>query len=168
MAGDLDFFGYERAQAGSYIYSSDYAAVFFANSPGGVAASARKAGLVQSAAVSYQHNVQPRFEGGSSELYWLTGQSMGTLQLGRLIGDRGILDGINHGAARDDIRKGVLGGVEFKVGRLGLKGVSVRQEVLVLSGCVLGAYGISFNVGGLEVQEALTIHTALVKRGLRV
>ena len=129
--------------------------------------SASRAGLVQNAAVSYQHNVQPRFEAGSHELYWLTGQSMGVVQVGRLISDKGILDGVRHGRASNDIRKGILGGVEFKIGRLGLQGISVKQEVLILSGCVLSAYGVSFNVGGLEVQEAMTIQTALLKRGLR-
>lgn len=168
MPGDIDFFGYERANVGQYIYSSDYAALYFANSPGGTTAAAQKAGLVQSAAMSYQHNVQPRFEAGSHELYWLTGQSLGTLQVGRLVSDKGILDGIRHGQAVNDVRKGILGGVEFKIGRLGMTGVTVKQEVLILSGCVLAAYGISFNVGGLEVQESMTIQTALVKRGLRV
>ena len=167
MSGDIDFFGYERAKVGQYIYSSDYAALYFANSAGGSAVSASKAGLVQSAAMSYQHNVQPRFEAGSHELYWLTGQSLGTLQVGRLVGDKGILDNIRYGNAVNDIRKGILGGVEFKIGRLGLTGVTVKQEVLILSGCVLAAYGISFNVGGLEVQESMTIQTALVKRGLQ-
>jgi hypothetical protein len=167
MAGDIDFFGYTRQNVGQYIYSSDYAALYFSNTPGGANVAAAKAGLVQSAAVSYQHNVQPRFEAGSHELYWLTGQSLGSVQVGRLIGDRGILDGVRHGQDPNNIRKGVLGAVEFKIGRLGLQGISVRQEVLILSGCVLSAYGISFNVGGLEVQESMTIQTALVKRGLR-
>ncbi len=166
MAGDIDFFGYERANVGQYIFSSDYAALYFANSAGGAAVASSKAGLVQSAAVSYQHNVQPRFEAGSHELYWLTGQSLGSVQVGRLIGDRGILDGVRHGNTPNNIRKGVLGGVEFKIGRLGLQGISMKQEVLMMTGCVLSAYGISFNVGGLEVQESMTIQTALMKRAV--
>ena len=168
MAGDIDFFGYERQKVGTYIFSSDYASIYFSNAPGGTAVAAAKAGLVQSAAVSYQHNVQPRFEAGSHELYWLTGQSLGSVQVGRLIGDRGILDGVQYGQDPNNIKKGLLGGVEFKIGRLGLQGITTRQEVLMLSGCVLSAYGVSFNVGGLEVQESMTIQTALVKRGVRV
>lgn len=167
MPGDIDFYGYDRAKVGQYIYSSDYAALFFANTAGGSGVSAQKAGLVQSAAVSYQHNVQPRFEAGSHELYWLTGQALGTLQVGRLVGDKGLLDGIRYGNSPGDLRKGVLGSVEFKIGRLNMTGVSVKQEVLIMSGCVLAAYGVSFNVGGLEVQESMTIQTAMVKRGLQ-
>lgn len=166
MPGDLDFFGYERQHVGQFLYSSDYAALYFANTAGGASVSAEKAGLVQNATLAYQHNVQPRFEAGSHELYWITGQSLGTLQVGRLVGDRGILDGIRFRDARNDLRKGLLGAVEFKVGRQNLTGVNVRQEVLVLSGCVLAAYGISFSVGALEVQEPMTIQTALVKRAL--
>lgn len=136
--------------------------------PRGAAVGAAKAGLIQNAAVSYQQNVQPRFEAGSHELYWLTGQAMGSVQVGRLIGDRGILDGVVYGNDPNNIKKGLLGGIEFKIGRLGLAGITVKQEVIMLSGCVLSAYGISFNVGGLEVQESMTIQTALLKRGLQV
>jgi hypothetical protein len=165
--GDIDFYGYERARVGQYLLSSDYAAIYFANTAGGASVSASRAGLVQSAAVSYQHQVLPRFEAGSHELYWLTGQATGAVQVGRLISDKGILDGIRVGRASNDIRKGVLGGVEFKIGRLGLQGISVKQEVLILSGCVLAVYNVSFSVGGLEVAEGMTIQTALLKRGLR-
>lgn len=164
---DIDFFGYTRANAGQYIYSSDYASLYFSNTPGGPAVPAGRAGMVQSCALSYQHNVLPKFEGGSHELYWITGQALGALQVGRLVSDKGILEGIRSGNAANDLRKGILGGVEFKIGRVNMTGVSVKQEVMMLSGCVLASWGISFNVGGLEVAEAMTIQTALVKRGLR-
>lgn len=165
--GDIDFYGYERANAGQYLLSSDYAAIYFANTAGGASVSASRAGLVQSAGVSYQHAVQPRFEAGSHELYWLTGQAQGAVQIGRLISDKGILDGVRHGRGTNDIRKGVLGGVEFKIGRLGLQGISIKQEVLILSGCVLQQYSVSFSVGGLEVAEGMSIQCAMLKRGLR-
>ena len=170
---EFDFFGYARQQAGSYIYSSDYAAVYFENSQGASpAATASRAGLVQNATCAYQHNVQPRFEGGSSELYWLAGQSMGTLQLGRLIGDSGILNNVVLGLGGEgaDLRNGILGGVDFKIGRKGVGGSSnpatralATQSILVLRGCVLSGYGASFSTGGLEVQEAMTIQVALMK-----
>lgn len=164
FGGDIDFFGYNRAKVGTYIYSSDYAALYFSNDPGGTSMPAIKAGLVQNAALAYQHNVQPRFEAGSHELYWLTGQSVGTLQMGRLVSDRGMLADIQHGGSPTDVRKGVLGTVEFKMGRIGMEGIAVKQDVLMLNGCVLSSYGVAFNVGGLEVQESLTIQTALVRK----
>jgi hypothetical protein len=167
MAGDMDFYGYSRERVGQTIYSSDYASLYFANTAGGAKASASKAALVQSAALAYNQQVIPRFEGGSHELFWLTGQSRGTLQVGRLVGDKGILDGIRYGSAVNDVRKGVLGGVEFKIGRLGMQGVTVKQEVLILSGCMLSGWGVSFNTGGLDVSESMSVEVALVKRGLQ-
>jgi hypothetical protein len=164
---ETDVFGYTKSEPGKYVLSADYASVYFANTPGGVTVAADMAGLVQSAAVSYQQNVQPRFEVGSSNLYWTVGQSLGTAQLGRIVGDKGLLAGINFGANPNSLLKGILGGVEYKIGRTNLQGVAVKQDVLVLRGCVLSAIGESFSVGGLDVQEALTIQAALVKRGLR-
>ena len=164
---DVDILGYSRSKVGTVLYSSDYAAIYFANSIGGPPTAASKAGLVQSAAVSYQHAVQPRFEAGSHELYWVTGQALGTVQLARVIGDKGFLAGIQFGDQPNDIRKGVLGGVEMKVGRLGLQGIEARQEVLMMSGCVLSGVSMAFSVGGLEIQESLRIETAMLRRGLR-
>ena len=162
---DIDFYGYERSKAGTYLYSSDYAAVYFAGGMGGFGTQAGKAGLVQNATCAYQHNVVPKFEGGSSELFWVTGQAVGRLALGRLLGEEGILNGI--GQSSDSMRNGLLGGVDFKVGRLGGAVTAAgRQDVLVLKGCVLSAYGLTFSVNGLEVQENLTIETALVKRSM--
>lgn len=169
---DTDFFGYERANPGSYVYSSDYASVYFSNNEAGTGS--QRAGLVQNCTCAYQHNVQPRFEGGSSELFWLAGQALGTLQMGRLVGDAGILNGVRLiGGAGRDIRNGTLGGIDFKIGKKGVGGgasnvtrVLARQNVLVMRGCVLSGFGASFSTGGLEVQEAMTIQTALMKVAL--
>lgn len=158
---DIDMFGYQRSKVGSYLVSSDYAAVYFTDPSG--ALSANKAGLVQSASVSYQHQVQPRFESGSSELYWLTGQPMGRIGIGRLVGDRGILDGISFNDNPGSLKKGLLGNVEFQYGRLGLTDVTVNQSVLVMSGCVLAGVGFNHGTGSFDIQEALTIDAALMK-----
>src|ERR1700761_7118098 len=106
---DQDLFAYTRNNVGSYLFSSDYSSIYFENSAGaGLTTPAQRAGLIQNATCAYQHNVQPRFEAGSHNLYWVTGQSMGTLQLGRLIGDAGILAGINIGGGGNDLRNGIL------------------------------------------------------------
>lgn len=167
---DTDLFGYTKPTAGSYIFSSDYAALYFENSNGAVAATpAQRAGLVQNSTVAYQQNIQPRFEGGSSALYWLAGQSIGTIQAGRLIGDAGILDGVTVGGGGNDLRNGIIGGIDFKIGRKGAHLnvnplITTTQSILVLRGCVMSGYGASFSTGGLEVQEAMTIQCALIKR----
>ncbi len=169
---ETDFFGYQRNNAGSYLYSSDFASVYFENSAGGSAATpAQRAGLVQNCTVAYQQNVQPRFEAGSHELYWLAGQALGSIQMGRLIGDAGILNGVSVGGGGNDLRNGILGGIDFKIGRKGSQlnastAITTTQSVLVLRGCVLSGYGASFSTGGLEVQEAMTIQTALMRRSV--
>jgi len=168
---DTDFFGYTRSKAGQYLYSSDYAAVYFgsqiANTNGAQVSSGPgvKAGLVQSCSVAYQQTVQPRFEAGSSELYWVAGQALGTIQVGRLIGQDGLLNGINQNT--NALQNGLLGSIDFKVGRkagVPVVAVAARQDVLILKGCVFESYGAAFNVGGMDVQESLLIRCALVKR----
>lgn len=155
-----DFFGYTRHNPGQFVYSSDYSSVYFANTRGGATNESNRAGLVQSAAVSYQHRVEPRFEAGSSELYWCTGQSSGAVQMGRLVGDRGFLEGIRAGRAGRGMReKGVLGTVEFKAGT-----VNVDQDVLTLGGCVLQGVAFSTSVGALEISEALTVQVAVMEK----
>lgn len=164
---DIDFYGYKKEKVGKQILSSDFAALYFASTPGGAASPANKLGLVQGAAVAYQQQVQPRFEAGSHELYWLSGQSMGSVTAGRLIGENGILDGIQHVDNPNRLDHGALGSIEFKLGRLSLERVAVRQDVLVMRGCVLQGFSLQFNAGGLDVSEQLTIQTALMKRSSR-
>lgn len=168
---DTDFFGYTRSKAGQYIYSSDYAAVYFgsqiASTTGAQVASGPgvKASLVQNCSVAYQQTVQPRFEGGSSELYWVAGQSLGSVQVSRLIGQAGLLDGINMNTSA--LQNGLLGSIEFKVGRLAgvpIVSVAASQDVLVLKGCIFESYGTQFSVGGLDVGESMLIRAALVRR----
>jgi len=43
--------------------------------------------IIQNATVQYQQRTEPRFEVGSSRLYWAVGQSQGNLQLNKLVGD---------------------------------------------------------------------------------
>ncbi len=148
--------------------SSDYAAVFLSNTPGGRGSTAERLGLVQNAQLSYQHNVQPRFEVGSHELYFLTGQSIGAIGMGRLVGERGILEGISFGNAGNALRKGVMGAVEFKFGRLGLVDAQVRQDVVTLSGVVLQQIALNFGVGSFDVSESLSAQAAMASRTLRV
>lgn len=166
MAGDVDLFGYQKERVGDFIYSSDYASLFFANANTATNTTAGKAGMVQSVSINYQHNVQPRFETGSHSLYWTSGQSIGEVQVGRLVGDAGLLNGIQPGRSPNDLRKGILGHVEAKIGRQGITGIALKQDVLVLSGCVMRGYGLSWSVGGVDIQEGITISAGLVKLGL--
>lgn len=161
---ESDFFGYSREKVGSFLLSADYASLYFANIPGGTAVAAQKAGLVQNATLAYQQQVQPRFETGSHELFWLTGQSLGTLQVSRLVGEKGILDGVSVNNNSNNLRKGLIGSVEMKLGRQGLTGLTVKQQVIALSGCVMGNIGLGWGVGGFDVQESFSVSVALMKK----
>lgn len=161
---DTDLFGYQRSKVGQHVISTDLASIYFSNQPGGTGVRAEKAGLVQSTNLSYQQRVEPRYESGSSELFWTSGQSQGTIQVNRLIGSSGILANVNQNQDPADLRHGLLGSVEAKIGRIGQSGLSIRQDVIVMSGCVLAQYGATWSVGGLEVQESMNIQTALMRR----
>ena len=160
MPGDLDFFGYQRELVGqNHLISSDYTSIFIP-APNGNG----RLGLVQGSQLTYGHRVMPRFEGGSSELYWVTGQPSGALQVGRLVGNNGVLASLRPESNPGSIRKAVLSSVEFKVGRASLSGVTTSQDVIVLRGCVMENVSWNFNVGGLDVAESFNIQAALVKK----
>ena len=161
---DIDFYGYERDYAGTYLYSSDVAAIYFDNN--GVN-NPKRAGLVQNVQASYQQSVLPRFEAGSSELFWVTGQSQGSVGCGRLVSFQGLLEGINVGQGSSDLRNGILGAVTIKIGKLAgqLRQVQLPQSQLIMKGCVLQGYSTSFTTGALEVAESMAIQVALMKRG---
>jgi hypothetical protein len=146
--------------------SSEYASLYFANTYAANAAPATRLGLIQSASCAYQQATRAVFEAGSSSIFWQTGQSLGTIQVGRMVGQNGILDGVNPGNQSNSLGKGFLGGIEFKLGRLGLQGVNVSQSVLVLGGAILSSVGWSFTTGGLDVSEAVTIQAAIMSQAL--
>lgn len=117
-------------------------------------------------ACSYQHAVLPRFEAGSSELYWVTGQSKGDVSVGRLVAYNGMIDGIRPGQGTSNLQNGILGGINIKIGKMSgaLRAVSLPQSQMVLAGCVLAGYTCSFTTGALEVSEQLGIQVAFMKQ----
>jgi len=159
----VDFYGYERDHAGTYLYSSDVAAIYFGNNGVGTP---QRAGLVQNVQASYQQSVLPRFEAGSSELYWVAGQSQGSVGVGRLVSFGGLLDGIAPGDGSTDLRNGILGSIFIKIGKLAgqLRQVQIPQSQLIMKGCVLQGYSTTFTTGALEVAESMAIQVALMKK----
>lgn len=168
---EKDFYGYSRSGSNRFLYSTDYASVVFDNT--GVVAQSGDAltrtghiGLVQSVTAVYQHRVEPRFEAGSSELVWLTGQARGMMEMGRLVSDQGLLAGVSHGQAPGNIGNGAIGGVQLHIARGStIVRAADAKNHLVLKGCVMSSYSLTFATGGLEVAEMVRIECALVKRG---
>lgn len=152
---NVDIFGYTRDRAGQMLMSSDYAALHL-NSSG---ADGTKLGLLQQVGANYAHRVEARFEAGSSELYWTAGQSMGQVNAGRLVGDVGILQGIEFDRNPNNNRKGSMAGIDFKLGVPALSRSTVR-----MSGCIAEALAITFGAGELDVRESLSIKVARLEK----
>lgn len=152
---NVDIFGYTRDRAGSTIMSSDYAALHL-NSSGGLGT---KLGLLQNAMANYAHRVEPRYEAGSSEIYWAAGQSMGKVSAGRLVGDVGILQGVQFDRNPNNNRKGSMAGIDFKLGVPAL-----ARSTVHMAGCVAQGISINFGAGALDVQESLDIMVARMER----
>lgn len=152
---NIDIFGYTRDRAGTMLMSSDYAALHL-NSAG---ASGTKLGLLQQVGANYAHRVEPRFEAGSSELYWTAGQSMGKVDAGRLVGENGILQGIEFDRDPNNNRKGSMAGIDFKLGVPALARQTIR-----MAGCIAQGLTISFGAGELDVRESLSILVARLEK----
>lgn len=81
-----DIIGYDRQiHADGEIMSSEAATISF----GG-----RKRSLVQQFQAGYQHRVEPIYELGSPDVYLVKGQPMGNVNISRLVGRNGFLDGL--------------------------------------------------------------------------
>lgn len=149
-----DILGYSRdIRPNGQIFSSEFATI----SMGG------RMALVQGVQASYGQTVTPKFEVGSPTLYWLTGQPMGQVQIGRLVGRGGFFD--SFGTVEDSC--GSL--IGLKIGLDGTGGCTAAQggggSGLSFDGGVVANLTASFNAGDLQVQEGATIQVASMRRG---
>lgn len=140
-----DYFGYSRqVKAPGEVLSSEFATLAI---DGG-----DQLLLLQNCTVNYQHAVQPVFEAGTPDLYWVTGQPQGSCGITRAVGKEGFLSKFNGGRSCAELRSlnvalnGRGGCVQATAG----KGVA-------MSGCMPQAIGFSFGAGQLQMQESLTL-----------
>lgn len=108
--------------------------------------------LVQDANVQYQQRTEPRFECGFENIYWAVGQSQGTLTLNKLVGQKGLGNGV---------RGGVWEGLEAPMGAQGKEGCNVPIRMTTANGGCKGDgvcqnATISFNVGNMAIQDNVT------------
>jgi len=149
-----DILGYRRdVKPNGQIYSSEFATI----SMGG------KMSLVQQVQASYGQTVAPKFEVGSPTLYWLTGQPIGQVQIGRLVGRGGFFS--TFGSLENSCGK-LLG---LRIGLDGNGGCTSEQQSadggISFDGGVVANITASFGAGDLEVQEGATIQVASMRRG---
>jgi hypothetical protein len=140
-----DIFGYSRTAEANALVSSEYA-VFTIDSS--------EVKLIQNCQVQYQHRVTPKFESGSSDLFWQTGQPQGTLNFSKLIGKGGFFDGFNFEKACGDLIKMDIS-LENNSGCEAIKltatgGLSFNKAMPQI-------YTAAWNVGSLDVTEGGTI-----------
>jgi len=148
--GDKDIFGYRRdVHPNGSLVSSEVAVL----SLGG-----QHITLVQSLAISYQQRAEPRYEGGTSNMYWLAGQPLGNATIGRLVGKDAALMLVSAASG---------GSCEMKTLKLSFDGGGHAchahlQTRLKLSGIVVNQVGINYNAGSLEVAENASFQVAHV------
>lgn len=149
-----DFFGYSReVKPNGQLISSEYATL----SVGGKG----RVTLVQAVQATYGQRAEPKFEAGSSNLYWVTGQPMGEITMGRLVGSDG-LSGIR-------MLEGGCGSLRsIKIGFDGQGGCA--EAVVAASGlnfrdAVPVSVGVSFTAGQLEVGENFSLRCAHMSIG---
>ena len=148
-----DIFSYNRDVKTNQLVTSEFAVLKMDGFDGGGVVS-----LIQNCNVQYAHKVNARYEGGSTTLFWQTGQSNGNLSFSRLVGSTGFFEGLN----------GTCGG-ELAQLSVGLKKGDACSSISASGGftfisAILQSYTLSWNVGNLDVQEGGTAMLAHMKK----
>lgn len=135
-----DIFGYSREVQSDSIVSSDFAKI----SVGG------QIGLVQQFNATYQRRIEPRFEVGSSNLYWVHGQPQGSIQLSKLVGTGGLLEGISleQCGKIDSVSLDITGGGACAPG---------GQGSLSFSGAMVQSINFVAQASNLDITTGVTI-----------
>jgi hypothetical protein len=142
-----DFYGYSRkVTAPGTALPAEFATLTLGGNDGAIM-------LLQSAQISYAHTVQPFFEIGSPDLYWVTGQPMGSAQIGRVVGQEGFLKRFGRGAACATVTSLSLG---LKRSGGCMTAQSTGQGINMLN-CMPEAVTISVQAGALQMQEGMTL-----------
>jgi hypothetical protein len=137
------YFGYNRNTSGT-VATSEHATVSFGG--GG------KLKLVQTVEAAYAQRVEARFEAGSADMYWVTGQPQGTISFSRMVttGDS-LLSGY-------DVPCGEVSSIA-----IGMDGTSCKPAGggrLTFKDGVVERVGVSVQVGSLQVAESVQMKVA--------
>lgn len=146
-----DIFGYDRSVNSKEILSADFATLSFGD---------EKAKLVQQVQGSYQHKVEPRFETGSSALYWVNGQPMGQLQMGSVVGSKGWFQKITE----KDAACALLEPITVRLNGDNRCDLEISNDTLKLEDALLQSVNFSFSAGDLDISEQATIMVSKIIR----
>lgn len=146
-----DMFGYSRrVHAPGEVLSSEYATLAMEGGD--------NLTLLQSCQAGYTQQVQPVFEAGSSDLFWVAGQASGTCTIGRAVGKEGFLTKFGTGNCAE------LRSLDVALdGRGGCAAVTTGSGVS-MSGCMPRALGFTFGAGQLQMQETVEMLVASMRK----
>ena len=140
-----DIFGYNRQTQANQIISSDNAVIDVGSG---------RLGLVQNFNASYAHQVEPRFEMGSSTLFWVNGKPSGQVQVSKLVGRDGLLSAFRTGGdACGGIRQITISMGGGSCGVSGGGGIN-------FNGAKLQSVGVQGSAGAFEIAESATFVVA--------
>jgi hypothetical protein len=140
-----DYFGYTRQTQANQIISADNAVIDIGNG---------RLGLVQSFQGGYSHQVEPRFEMGSSTLFWVNGKPSGQFQVSKLVGREGILSEFRGGASGGSDACGGLRQIAVSLDKASCD-VQVGSGVN-FNGAKLQSVKVSGSAGAFEIAESAT------------
>lgn len=133
-----DVIGYNVQAKTKEIVTSEYAVL-----DGGFGAT----NLVQQCNIQYGHRVEPKYEAGTSTVYYVNGQPSGQMSVSRLVGRGGFLD--YHLMGQDNS----VGVRTFHLSVNTSKVQVVGTDSLTLGGVMFQTAAISYGMGGMEVTE---------------
>lgn len=135
-----DIFGINRRVISGAIATSE---MLVLSMPGGT-------NLLSSVSGQYTLRVEPRFELGTTHLYWVKGHAQGQMEVGRMLGDGGFALARAAGGCGQigTITLGLGSGACYAAGGGG--GLSISEAVLQ-------TYSWQGQAGNLEVNEGATI-----------
>lgn len=148
-----DFFGYSRKiTAPGTALPAEFATLTLGDDAAAVL-------LLQSANISYAHTIQPFFEIGSADLYWVTGQPMGRADIGRVVGQEGFLQKFGKGTACAKVQSLSLGLKESG----GCIAVKSAGKGINLLNCVPESVSITVQAGALQMQEGMSLRVGTLQ-----
>lgn len=143
-----DYFGYKRSTQSDALVSADNAVIDLGSG---------RVGLVQGFEYNYAHEVDFRFEMGSSTAYFVNGKPRGSFSVSKLVGREGFLQNFGSASGGSDACGGLrtidvsLDGESCQV--TGGKGLN-------FGGCKLQSVGGRGSSGAFEIAETATFLVA--------
>ena len=115
--------------------------------------------LVQNVAFQYNQPLNRLYEIGSANVYFANGRPIGTLQIGRIVGQRHISELLGppgQGVWSTDLSKGTPAArtIIFKKRGGGNLGANLQY---IITGAVVESYGVATDANGLLVQENISM-----------